>query len=36
MVARAHLLTDGAVGNGGGYFELIDYQLKIEGELLPP
>jgi hypothetical protein len=28
------LLTEGALGTGGGHFELTDYQLKVEAALM--
>jgi hypothetical protein len=30
----AYLLTEGALGIGGGYFESLDYQLKVEAALM--
>jgi hypothetical protein len=30
----AYLLTEGALGNGGGHFESLDCQLKVEAALM--
>jgi hypothetical protein len=30
----AYLLTEGAVGSGGGHFESLDCQLKVEAALM--
>jgi hypothetical protein len=31
---KAYLLTEGALGTGGGHFELLDSQLKVEAALM--